>query len=259
MKRTVCAVLCAIMVIFSGVQAFAAKNVTYSDNDNGYSVRLPQGYTVIDRYNLSDNKDFIEKIGYSVPSFRNKMNQSDIYMYAADEENRHQVQLRIWESDFSEEVGLLSALSDDQLKTALDTMSASLGDSVFLLGSRVYKKGELAFLVYDVKAGDSFCYREYLTVVNSDCYALIYYNSSDTFDDAESKQADIILDSLSVSVNIKGDKWSKYGLTLRIFSTVVIVAAAAGAVYIIYTFIRDFRRRKNAPESIPDHIQMKYK
>ena len=53
--------------------------------------------------------------------------------------------------------------------------------------------------------------------------------------------------------------WGSYGLSLRLISAVLLIAAVVFAVYLISSFVRDIRNRHNSPEVIPDHIKMKYK
>ena len=260
MKKAVCALFCAVIIALGICPAFAEQAQSYQSTDYGFSVEMPVGFTVIDRSSLSKHKTFIEKIGYSVKSFLSKMEEADMVLYAADSDNSHQAQVKVWKSDFSSEVGDLSALSADRLNTALEAMAKSVGgDGGTLIQSQTVQAGGTVFLCYTVRVEQAFCYSEYITVADGKCYALIYYNSSPEFSDAEIGQRDGILSSFKITAAQSGSIWGGYSLSVRIFSAVILLAATVFAVWIISSFIRDIRARRNAPETIPDRIKMKHK
>lgn len=260
MKKTIVMLMCIMLMLTLTVSAHAANTFEYTNGEYGFSLTLTDEYTVIDRNTLSKNKDFIEKIGYSVSSFSAKLEQSSIVMYAATQDNSRQVQVKQWTSDFSTEVGALSALSDDRLSTALEVMARPIvGNDNELISSAVGEVGDITYLCYTVRVGQAFCYTEYVTVAGGKCYSLVYYNSSANFSEEESAERDKFISSLSISDASASSIWGGYSLTVRIVSAALIIAAASFAVYLVITFVRDFKRRRNSPEIIPDHIQMKYK
>lgn len=259
MKKFVCLIICVVIAFAGAVTAFA-DSIAYENVKYGFSVTLPDGFLVIDRSTLSKNSEFIEKIGYSVESFSAKLEQSNIVMYAADRDNSRQVQVKHWESDFSKGIGNLSALDDERLATALATMAKPLSaDGNSLINSAIGEVGNSVYLCYTVQVDGKFCYTEYITVVNGYCYSLVYYNSSAEFSAEEIKERDAVIAALSISGAESDSIWGSYGLSLRLISAVLLIAAVVFAVYLISSFVRDIRNRHNSPEVIPDHIKMKYK
>ena len=101
-----------------------------------------------------------------------------------------------------------------------------------------------------------YCMREYITVSGGKFYALIYYNSSDELSAAELKEAGDVFASLKLKSEGGSRASGGYILLMRIVAAVLIVVAAVIAVFIISTFVRDIRLKKDSPEVIPEHIKM---
>lgn len=260
MKRIISLVAALIIAVTFSVLPAIAKDTAYKDEEYGFSVNLPDDYTVINRTNLSSNSKFIERLGYSVKSFRLRMEEAGIVMYAADKDNRHQVQVKVWESDLSKEVQNLSSANDEQLSELLYLMSEQLQlDDGRLIESRVVKMSEQKFLSYRIQVADAFCLVQNVTVVGGKCYALVYYNSSPQMDEAEEKAQQALLTSFKVKKTAKAGDGGGYYLALRIICAAVAIVAVVVAVFLISSFVRDIRRRKEQPEIIPDKIKMRRK
>ncbi len=262
MKKLISLVICVLVAVFGCTFANAESELmaVYQNDQYGFYLELPSQYTAIDRSTLSKNREFIEKIGYSVESFSAKLEQSDIVMYAATEDNDRQVQVKYWQSDFSKSIGNMSALNDEKLSTALKAMAEPLMvDENRILSSAVGKAGDIVYLYYVVQVEGKFCYTEYITVVNGYCYSLVYYNSSAEFSEAELNERDGIVLSFDISGASSKSIWGGYSLAVRIISAALLIVAAVVAVYIVSSFVRDIRNRRNSPEVIPDRIKMKHK
>jgi len=259
MKKLMGVAIALVIAVLCSLNVFAAKS-GYTDEDYGFSVTLPQDYVVINRTNLSANSDFIKRLGYSVKSFRLRMEESGILLYAAEKDNQHQIQLKSWESDFSKEVGSLSSASGEQLSEMLYIMSEQLElEGGRLVDSRVTDVGGKKYLSYTVKVEDAFCFVQNVTVENGKCYSLIYYNSSAELTQAEKESQQAILKSLSIKKAATKAEGSGYFLVIRIICAAVAIVAIVVAVFLISSFVRDIKRRKEQPEIIPDRIKMRRK
>ncbi len=260
MRKALSLIICIIMTFVFAVSVYAAEPLEYSNGDYGFSLTLTEDYTVIDRSTLSKNKDFIERIGYSVGSFSSKLEQSNIIMYAATADNTHQTQIKRWQSDFSKGVINLAALDSDRLATALETMAKPIiAAGSELIDSSIATVDEVTYLCYTVRVDGKFCYTEYITVANEYCYSLVYYNSSSQFSAEELAERDAFISSMVIEGATGESIWGGYSLALRVISAVLLIAAVVFAVYLVSSFVRDIRHRRNSPEVIPDHIKMKYK
>lgn len=261
MKFRRIATMAVTLVMLLSFTAFAASS-NYNDKANKFSVTLPGEYIILNQDNLSedDNAEFIKRIGYSVKTFGRKMNDSGIVMYAATDDNRRQVQVKKWQSDFSNEIGSLTTLSDDQKNTAMKTIGEQLvsnGDT--LISAQTVKNGDNPFFKYTVQVGDSFCYVQYITVVDSGCVSMVYYNSEAQISDEQEKECETIFKTFSITAEKGGSIWGGYGLAVKILSAVLLAAAVVVIVFIIGTFVRDIRNGRNKQDVIPDKIKMKRK
>ena len=259
MKRLISLAAAIILIALSAVSVWAAT-VDYTDEDYGYTISLPEDYTTINRTNLSSNAEFIERLGYSVKSFRLRMEESNILLYAADKDNRHQIQLKVWESDFSKEVEQLSTANDEQLSEMLYVMSGQLElEDGRLTDSRVTDVAGQKYLTYTVEVADAFTFVQNVTVVNGKCYALVYYNSSPQLSAEEQSAQQALLNSLKIKKVSTKAEGGGYYLVIRIICAAVAIVAIVVAVLLISSFVKDIKRRKEQPEIIPDRIKMRRK
>ncbi len=260
MKRILSFIAAVITAVVFSLMPVSAKGNQYKDEEYGFSITLSDDYTLINRTNLSKNEEFIKRLGYSVKTFRMRMEESGIVLYAADKDNQHQVQVKMWQSDLSQEVKNLTGATDEQLSELLYLMSEQLSlDDGRLVDSRITTKNNQKFLTYTVEVTDAFCYVQNITVVGGKCYSLVYYNSSPSFTQAEKDEQLKLLDSFTVKrVTEKGNEGGYY-LIIRIICAIVAIAAIVVAVCLLSSFIRDIRRRKEQPEVIPDKIKMRRK
>lgn len=259
MKKLIGIAVALTIAILSCFNVFAAKN-HYADEEYGFSITLPNDYIILNRTNLSSNSDFIKRLGYSVKSFKLRMEESGILLYSADNDNQHQIQLKSWESDFSKEVGSLSSANSDQLSEMLYVMSEQLElEGGRLIDSRVTDVSGKKYLTYTVEVDGAFCFVQSVTVENGKCYSLIYYNSAAEFSQTELDEQKTILKSLNIKKAATKTEGKGYFILIRIISAVVAIVALIVAVFLISSFVRDIKRRKDQPEIIPDRIKMRRK
>ncbi len=259
MKRIICLVI-ALLIMACASSVALAKGTKYYDDEHGFAITLPDGAIALNRSNLSRNSDFIERLGFSVKSFRSKLEESNILLYAADSDNTYQIQVRVWESTFSREIKNLSGLKGDRLNEALSLLGGNISASDSkLIDSRVIWVNEQPYLNYTVKVEEAFCYVESLTVVDGKCVALVYYNSNPTFSTEDSAAQQKLISSLKIDRKNNGSWGSGYNLLLRVVCALLVIGASVVVVFLISGFIKDIKNRREQPEIIPDRIKMRRK
>ncbi len=262
LKSVICAVCACVLLLGCLVGA-----QDYVDADKRFEITLSDEYTLLDRDNLKQNRDFITRLGSSVENFGKAMVSGGIYLYAATENNDRQVQVKVWSGDSASKIGNLAALTDEGRKTALDEIGATIvskGDTM-LETEQVERDGQV-FFRYRVRAASSlesgalesigYCFEEYITVVDGQFVALLFYNSSSELSAGEIAESRTIFDGFKVN---QSEKSGARGIALMIFSVLMLLAAVVVAGYVIFTFVRDLRERRERPEIIPDHIKMRRK
>ena len=91
-------------------------------------------------------------------------------------------------------------------------------------------------------------------------YALVYYNDTAELTPEQAALADEVFATVEVDSAYSSGLFSSSNVFTVILLGSVMLAAAAGIVWVIATFIQDIRRRRAEPdEYIPDHIEMRRK
>lgn len=243
--------------------ALAIPSAALTDDEvmEQFSLTVSDPYTVLDRSNLSRNEAFLERLGYTVSTFRRAMEEGDIYLYAATEDNDRQVQVKSWgdREGIAQKLVDLSYLGDEEQKTALAEMGQQAAGSGELLESEILTRDGQVFFRYRVLTDVSlesdteqieYGFDEYLTVANGRFFALLYYNAQTSFTEAQEAESRALFDGFSVApTEVRKNGFS---LPLRIFSAVAVLAAAVVAVFLLSTLFRDFRLRREKPDTIPD-------
>lgn len=254
--------LCACLMCFT---VSAAR---YTDENKGFSLEVPDEYIVIDENSVKENAEFISKLGSSTENFKKAMQESNIVLYAATEDNQKQIQVKIFESDTAKKIGELSRLSEENFLTAADEIAKLVVADGELLNAESIINNNARFLHYTVRATTGlesesdeigYCFDEYLTVSNGKFYALIYYNSSSDFSKADAKLSKSVFDSFYVESTANSQGLTAFEWVLRILIPVLIAAAILLGSWIVYSFVNDIRYNRKQPESIPDHIKMRRK
>jgi hypothetical protein len=255
------AAIMLITVLTAAAFALPVSAVSVKMSDEGFSVEVPDEYTVLTASNLSKNKDFLTGLGHTSESFRRSMDEADIVMYAATADNRRQMQVKIWTSDFSELTGDLSQLSGEAAEQALASIGGDIGGSGQLLDSQQIIRGEMRFFRFTVRVdgGLPFCYIQYLTVLNGKFYSLVYYNAESSLTAEQQSEAEAAFNSFTVQKQRSVGIVDGNTLLQIVIGGIVIAAAAALAVYLIVSLYRDIKNRGSEPDIIPERIKMKRK
>lgn len=265
MKRLLALLLSLILAI--GLIAPAAA-LTDEEAVGLFSLDPGEDYTVLDRTNLRRNSEFLERLGYTVTAFKKAMEEGDVYLYAATADNDRQVQVKCWagEEDVAQRIEDLTYLPEEKRDLAREELGKqAAGEGELLAAETIEREGQLFFrfrVRSDValesdEAAIGYCFDEYLTISDGRFCALIYYNAAAAFSAADEKESARLFAAFSVAPTPAKTDWRNFAL--RVFAAVLLVAAAAAAVYILSTFVRDIRLRREQPDAIPDRIKMRRK
>lgn len=255
MKRFITLLVAAALLFAAAVPAAA---VSISDSAEVMSAKLPDDYLVITSANLQKRAEILAHWGHSVDSFKRMMNEKNIFVYAMDKGSRNQFQLKSWVTDAATAIGDLAIVSEEALGQSMAAIAGEIGEGA-LLDSRVVYADKQPFFKFTVDVGD-FCYVQYLTVCDSRFYALVYYNDTAELTPEQAALADEVFATVEVDSAYSSGLFSSSNVFTVILLGSVMLAAAAGIVWVIATFIQDIRRRRAEPdEYIPDHIEMRRK
>lgn len=191
-----------------------------------------------------DSKKVAEILGMSETALNEYTQQNNIVYLAVNDDNTKQIRLTVDATAFSESTGNLSLLSDSEIKKLIPDIT---GDSA--VKGEIIENGGQKFVLSRVSSEDSgggYTLARYFTVAGDNEYILSFYTSDGVSEDYIGE----------VFESFKSDDF--YGENdKKPYSYIVIAAIAvfsAGALFIIYTIIRDLtvKRRHGTPEAAPD-------
>ena len=185
-----------------------------------------------------------EILGMSEAELDGYVSQNNIVYLAVNEDNTKQIRLTVAATAFSESTGNLSLLSDSEIEELIPDIT---GDSA--IKGEITENDSQKFVLSRVSSEDSgggYTLARYLKVAGDNEYILSFYTSQGVSED----YIESVFESLdSDDFYTEKDK-SPYSYIV----IGVLVLLCAGALFIIYTIIRDLtvKRRHGAPESAPD-------
>lgn len=191
-----------------------------------------------------DSGKAAEILGMSETELDGYVSQNNIVYLAVNEDNTKQIRLTVAATAFSESTGNLSLLSDSEIEELIPDIT---GDSA--VKGDIIENGTQKFVLSRVSSEDSgggYTLARYFTVAGDNEYILSFYTSQGV---SEDYIAEVFESFKSDDFYTENDK--------NPHSYIVIAAIAvfsAGALFIIYTIIRDLtvKRRHEMPESAPD-------
>ena len=191
-----------------------------------------------------DSKKVAEILGMSEAELNGYVSQNNIVYLAVNEDNTKQIRLTVAATAFSESTGNLSLLSDSEIKKLIPDIT---GDSA--VKGDIIESGGQKFVLSRVLSEDSgggYTLARYFTVAGDNEYILSFYTSQGVSEDYIKS----VFESFSLDDFYTGKDKNPYSYIV----IAALVLLSAGALFIIYTIIRDLtvKRRHEMPESAPD-------
>ena len=192
-----------------------------------------------------DSKKVAEILGMSETALNEYTQQNNIVYLAVNDDNTKQIRLTVAATAFSESTGNLSLLSDSEIEELIPDIT---GDSA--VKGDIIESGGQKFVVSRVSSEDSgggYTLARYFTVAGDNEYILSFYTSKGV---PEDYIAAVFESFSSEDFYTEKDK-SPYSYIV----IAALVLLSAGALFIIYTIIRDLtvKRRRGAPEAAPNN------
>ena len=191
-----------------------------------------------------DSGKAAEILGMSETELDGYVSQNNIVYLAVNDDNTKQIRLTVAATAFSESTGNLSLLSDREIEELIPDIT---GDSA--IKGEIIENGTQKFVLSRVSSEDSgggYTLARYFTVAGDNEYILSFYTSDGVSEDYIKS----VFESFSLDDFYTGKDKSPYSYIV----IGALVLLCAGALFIIYTIIRDLavKRRREMPESAPD-------
>ena len=235
--KTFAVIFIALFIVNVGV---GALNVTNGD----LSLKLPNGFKVISANDAKDNEDYLKSINFTVADFKKYLSSNSVIVYATDK-NGSEIVVKSYKSDFSTQIDDLYELNEDDIKSIFGS---------FLNGTEytVTDVNNNRFLRFEYTDNDNmgnFYGIQLLTVKNGTIYSVNYTADANIGINPEIEK------TLSEGFNYKGKTESGKNKADTVITGVIlalaIIAFLGLGAYIIYTFVRDIRKRRNMSDVAP--------
>lgn len=249
LKRRLFALL-SVFCIFVG--GFSLSVSAYTDNENYFSINVPEQYTVINADNVKTNQDFLQKINYTASGFKDYLKNNNIVFYAINKTDGSEIVLKCVSSEFSKNINDLILLDNSSLNTVADKI---LNDKTYT----AYEKNGTKFLMVDINAedrGGSFYGTQFLTVKNGLMYSLSFTFKDSAISSESSEIINNVFEDFYISDNT-GFSWKKFGnIIIAVVISLCIILFVIVAGYVVYTFINDVRA-KNSTNDVAPYVKIK--
>lgn len=221
LKKWLCALLC---LCFCGFSVAAETSVSLSPGSD-FSV-----------YN-AEKETVASILGLSLEELDTFCREENIAYLAVNHDNTCQIRVSVYETGFSENIGNLSALSDEKILALLPELTG--GNQ-----GEVLKKDSQKFIHEQLRSADSggdYLLDRYTTVASKKVYLLLIYTAENAS----------LGDSSALFKTYTSPDFLSLSKTENTSTQVVIIIAllffVAAALVIGYTLVRDIRAEKTSP------------
>lgn len=216
--------LLLLTILFIFVFSFSVKAV------NDFEISAGTDFLV-----LNDNateKEISNAFGMDEQELKSYISANGIIYLAVNEDNSKQIRLSCSKSSFSEEIENLSSLMDEDIS---DLSAELIGEEN--TQAEIITKSAQKFLKATLSLSDSggnYTLTKYVTVAQGKNYTLSFYTS-------EGESIEYIED---VFETFTSDDFLKESNTNENKFLLLIIIASAVAVFILFTFLRDYLKSK---------------
>lgn len=232
MKKFICLSVAVLLLFAFGLSAFA---IDISVDDEFYV------------YN-KQNEKICEILGVEQNALDSYCEQNNVEFFAVDKDNKRQIKLLCYETDFSNSVVNISSMSNDSISSLVPQivgMDNVKGD--------IITQNEQKFIVTSVITTDSggeYILTSYTTVANRKNYVLSFY----TLKGEDTDYIEKIFEDYAKSSDFVGKEEKSYSLQ-RVFIFVGVVFFISAFVLVGITVIKDLKNKDSDEEIEAEEIE----
>ncbi len=243
MKNRIISILSALIVML-----LLALPVSADGADIGVSFNAPEGWSVLEPDNISDeeNEELLEELGYTASSLKKYFSDNDLVLFAVSPARDRQIQLKASKTDFSKQIEDMTTLTD----SGVANIAASIIDS----DSSKWRISIISNMKFietrsRVNSDDgNYCVVQFTTVRAGNLITLSYFAEGDKLTD------ELSLEAAEAAKGIKATSRSSSGgsganVLAAIIIGILILLAIAAAVYILVTFFLDIHNKTTSDDN----------
>ena len=227
------------------------------DDAHSLSLTLPENYLLLNTETAEDNIELIESLGYSLSSFKAYLKSTgngemQTLFLGIDPSSKAQITVKSWSTDFSEKIGNLALLDDEALSKTAKELVSTTGASYKSVSANGMKLIEVRSNGKD--SGGDFCSVQYITICNNNFYSL-NFTFTGNIDDQKVNVAWDTLATFNIKTDLGNGAWDVGSVLIVVLLSLAILGAVVISIVIIYTIIRDIKKRNTDPNETVDFIE----
>ncbi len=229
MKRIIAFAVAVLLFVFP---VFAAEN------EGKVSLKNTEGLTLCTKDNVPSKDGKIFDI--SEDEFKKYLAENNVLLYGADNGNAFVFELTGDKTEFTQNIKDFANISKDDIKDFADKTLSSEYSLINMAGND--------YIVTDLSDQEkNYTTRQYVTVKHSTLYVVTF-----TVPGASVKtKTDARIKNIVVGLDFgETDKPEEVSLFAVIGIALAILVIVALAVYVIITFVKDFKNKKDQPENV---------
>lgn len=216
---------------------------------DGYNlnIEIESDFSVLTADNITAETDYVTSLGHTVQSAKKYFSDNGLILFASNEDNTRQIQIKCTETDFSKQLGDLSLLSDDDIFEIADSLLPNgKEDGYNIVEVNGMPMLEVSSLSAD--SGGSFCGLQYITIRDGRLYSIGFFENGTAFTDDFSTVTEKCISSLSIAKSGTQTVKTAENLAEVIIVWLLIIAAAAVSVAIFVSVMVEITGKKNSDE-----------
>ncbi len=236
MKRCIVVTLALILLFAFGVsaQTFGKLNIEFDES-----------FVTLTEESISKNPEIVEWLGYTDSSMQKYFEDNDLVVFAANEDNSRQIQVKCRETEFSKQLGDLSLLDEENAENIVEKiLPIGANDSYSLLWIDDMLMYELNSVSSD--SGGSFCSVQYVTIRDGKLYSIGFFENGTQLSNEFKDIIDRTVSTLSISTDNKVTVSHAENLTEVIIVWVLIIVAAVGTVGLLVSIFAQLNTNRTA-------------
>lgn len=248
------------ILIFS-VLMFSATSVlsetVAKDSANSLSVTLPENYLLLNADTAEENVELIESLGYSLASFKTYLKPNEngaiqTLFLGVEPSSKAQIAVKCWSSDFSKKIGNFVSLNEEALSQTAKQLVTVKGASYKTVSANGMTLIEIRLNGED--SGGKFCSIQYLTVCNGKFYSL-NFSFSGAVNNQKAALAWDTLATFKIKNKVGKGVWDAGSIFIIILLSLAIIGAVIMAIILVYSIVRDIKKRRTDPNENDNFIE----
>lgn len=217
--------------------------------DNGVSFTVPEGFTELTEKNIKKNEDALKLIGHSAASFKKYLSDGNILMYAITSDNKSQIALRRYETDFSAELNDLSDCKDEDVRLLAESIAPKTAKHYLVtVGGIKY----IQIISGGTDSGGDFSSAEYVTVKNGALISCTFSYSEKGLSKENLDKSFNEMKNLTIKQMTKKGGWTAGEYVLFIGGLLFLCVIIAILSMLLYSFYKDFKKAQKEKEEGTD-------